>query len=55
MAHECPECGCQCHCGGDCDDLLLNMDRYVLHCRHCQESEIDYSPEDEEWEAHEKA
>ena len=26
MAHECPDCGCQCHCGGDIDDLL-SIDR----------------------------
>lgn len=35
MAHECPECGLNCHCGGDIDDLRLNSDKYVNQCTHC--------------------
>ncbi len=45
MAHECPECGIQCHCGGDIDDCLLNTSRYVNACTHCP---ID-GPEDGEY------
>ena len=33
--HECPDCYSSCHCGGDIDDLLLNSDKYVNHCTHC--------------------
>lgn len=36
MAHECPECGSQCHCGGDIDDLLLPSRKYESQCEHCQ-------------------
>ena len=35
MAHECPECGITCHCGGDVDDLVLNEGQYRDMCRHC--------------------
>lgn len=52
MAHECPECYCQCHCGGDIDDLLLNEDMFVNRCSHCpvdgvSGSDLDYPAEDE--------
>lgn len=39
MAHNCPECGCTCHCGGDMDDLLLSAERYVDGCTHCEPDE----------------
>lgn len=35
MAHECPDCGSMCHCGGDIDDCLLNCDGDVTNCTHC--------------------
>jgi hypothetical protein len=35
MAHECPECGQVCYCGGDIDDLCLNDDASVNRCSHC--------------------
>ena len=35
MAHECPECGDRCHCGGDVDDLVFNDTRYEIMCKHC--------------------
>src|SRR5688572_5387398 len=41
MAHECPDCGMQCHCGGDIDDLLLNVERYVNRCTHCEDDRFD--------------
>lgn len=52
MAHECPDCGLTCHCGGDIDDLRLNLDKYVFACTHCPDEEQepyelddDYEPE----------
>lgn len=52
MAHECPDCGLTCHCGGDIDDLRLNHDRYVNQCSHCDKSDWEYDefinePEDD--------
>lgn len=35
MAHECPECGILCRCGGDVDDLLLNQEGHIALCAHC--------------------
>lgn len=35
MAHECPECGQWCHCGGDIDDCGLNLDADIEQCTHC--------------------
>lgn len=35
MAHECPDCGQTCYCGGDIDDCLLNTDDDVIGCTHC--------------------
>lgn len=49
MAHECPECGMQCHCNGDIDDCCFNFEEDVLKCTHfleCeqqQEMDEDYS------------
>lgn len=37
MAHECPDCGMQCYCGGDCDDCCNNFPEDVEACRHCPE------------------
>jgi len=31
MAHDCPECWSQCHCGGDIDDINFGEGE---HCRH---------------------
>lgn len=33
MAHECPECGFNCHCGGDIDDI--DFGDLVASCTHC--------------------
>lgn len=46
MAHECPECGMLCHCGGDIDDLVFTSTRYELMCKHCDDK--DEKPEDSE-------
>jgi len=35
MAHECPECGCTCHCGGDIDDICLPNRHYEARCTCC--------------------
>lgn len=36
MAHNCPECDCICHCGGDIDDLVFERN---AHCSHCDDVE----------------
>ncbi len=36
MAHDCPECYVQCHCGGDIDDINFGES---LECRHYQRLE----------------
>jgi len=41
MAHECPECGSICYCGGDIDDCELNEPRFVDTCIHCDPSLAD--------------
>jgi hypothetical protein len=35
MAHDCPECGSRCHCGGDIDDLVFNDTQYEARCTCC--------------------
>lgn len=43
MAHSCPDCGLTCHCCGDIDDLLLNVESDVAICKHCTpEDRYDY-------------
>jgi len=32
MAHECPECWHNCHCGGDIEDMNYG---YNANCTHC--------------------
>lgn len=34
MAHECPDCGATCYCGGDIDDCCLNIEDDVRACQH---------------------
>lgn len=41
MAHECPDCGFQCHCNGDIDDLLLNYDDDINRCVHSMTPDCD--------------
>lgn len=36
MAHECPECYCLCHCGGDIDDCDFGESE---ECTHYKELE----------------
>ncbi len=38
MAHDCPECGQLCYCGGDIDDCCLNDEDSVNACTHCETS-----------------
>jgi hypothetical protein len=51
MAHECPECGQMCYCGGDIDDCCYNFDNHVINCTHyqqCQEiGDDNYDPDDD--------
>ncbi len=35
MAHECPECGMTCHCGGDIDDIVFSGTPEELSCTCC--------------------
>lgn len=35
MAHECPDCGMQCHCNGDIDDCCHNFPKHQANCDHC--------------------
>lgn len=39
MAHECPECGEWCHCGGDIDDILFDDIESYVKCRHYERRE----------------
>lgn len=40
MAHECPDCGLACYCGGDIDDILLDDDDAVNGCTHCLHEDV---------------
>ena len=40
MAHECPECGMQCHCGGDIEDCCNNYEEDVINCQHWRQCEL---------------
>ena len=33
MAHDCPDCYTQCHCGGDIDDINFGEDPTCTHYR----------------------
>jgi hypothetical protein len=49
MAHNCPECGQVCYCGGDIDDCCLNFEENVIHCQHyleCEPMQDDYHEEE---------
>lgn len=51
MAHECPECGLMCYCGGDIDDLCLNDEDDVIHCTHYKKRDCDgYEMSDDEYD-----
>jgi hypothetical protein len=41
MAHECPECGQVCYCGGDIDDVLLDDEDAAEQCVHFEQPECD--------------
>ena len=42
MAHECPDCGMVCYCGGDLDDCCNNFEEDVMHCFHnCPQDSYD--------------
>jgi hypothetical protein len=41
MAHDCPDCGVACYCGGDIDDILLQDTPESDACTHCFEKEPD--------------
>ena len=55
MAHNCPECGSQCYCGGDYDDILLEGTEAEELCSCCpfyeedeDNFEIDNLPEEKQ-------
>ena len=41
MAHECPECGLICYCGGDIDDMLFSETEEEFSCTHYLRRECD--------------
>ena len=41
MGHYCPDCGCQCHCHGDIDDLMLDLPHDQAVCDHCPDDCFD--------------
>lgn len=41
MAHECPECGHNCHCGGDIEDCDFGDVEAGLACVHCTDEDVD--------------
>ncbi len=41
MAHECPHCGCTCHCGGDIDDICFSGTPEEAACRCCEDDYLD--------------
>jgi hypothetical protein len=51
MAHECPECGMWCHCGGDIDDCGHNFEEYQNACTHCPPDGIDRDDPYEDYES----
>ena len=53
MAHECPDCGSQCHCGGDIDDLLLNDDDDINGCTHCPHDKLFEDEDYDDFDANE--
>ena len=48
MAHECPECGLVCYCGGDIDDILLSGTDEESRCTHYLRRECDGYDGDED-------
>lgn len=46
MAHECPDCGHGCHCGGDIDDMDFGD---ALWCDHCPMEVDDDADDDDDW------
>lgn len=49
MAHTCPTCGLNCHCGGDIDDINFGVHYGCICC----DGEDDWD-EDEYWDQLEK-
>lgn len=49
MAHECPDCGVTCHCGGDIDDINFGEGEACEHCfdRLYGEKDEEYEEEDD--------
>lgn len=42
MAHECPECGQTCYCGGDVDDCEFHDTPEEGHCTHYLKCEHEW-------------
>lgn len=45
MAHECPECGLTCYCGGDIDDCCFHGTEEEMYCSHCDCAECGNPPD----------
>ena len=48
MAHECPECGYLCHCGGDIDDISFGESDECTCCINKVDDDNEYE-DDEDW------
>ena len=46
MAHECPICYSNCHCGGDIDDICFSDTEEEMMCTHCNEDDTDDDEDD---------
>jgi len=47
MAHQCFECGSECYCNGDIDDVITS--KTPLSCKGCGcDAGLDYDDEDDE-------
>ena len=57
MAHECPDCYMLCHCGGDIDDLCMDIPEHVYNCSHCPDDweEDDWDYDDWDYDEYEES
>ena len=44
MAHECPTCYMNCHCGGDIGDMCFSGTKKEMMCTHCNDED-----DEEDW------
>lgn len=49
MAHDCPECGQQCYCNGDIDDINMGECDECICCMNKEHDDDDEYEDDEDW------